>query len=348
MGNLTLKAKGSSPSAVVDECKRKLGLHVPMSLCSLGDDSVDLMNVGIEEHMVLVPVFPKGTEVRAINMVNNPDLNGKEGRVILERDGKYGIQFTDGKKGYMAGSNLAAIDHKAEAAKEALAKLMEDTRLTGDEVYVPPPAPTGPVLSRDEKRVFIQQVQELLPGSSVKDAGSALLANLWDVEAAVAQLEAEKKVVVPVKMCLLTDIAEGGSDRTTTRRVEKDFSVGAKGGGGTVTYACRKCRATLCTSGDVKPHDPDPSSAGKKEFKKKNGLDRISFQECGSVFLEEGRVEWIEPQLGGEMKGDLHCPKPGCKAKVGTYSWTGQQCSCGHWVCPALQLQQSKMDRFSS
>lgn len=38
----------------------------------------------------------------------------------------------------------------------------------------------------------------------------------------------------------------------------------------------------------------------------------------------------------------LLCPK--CTSKLGSFSWWGEQCSCGHWVTPAFQIHKSRVD----
>jgi len=43
-----------------------------------------------------------------------------------------------------------------------------------------------------------------------------------------------------------------------------------------------------------------------------------------------------------EAEGKLSCPK--CSGRVGSYCWYGQQCSCGHWCNPALQILKSRVD----
>ena len=342
---IEIKDKGVPPSAVVAECKRKLGLHIPLSLCSAGDDPSDLMGRDVEKEMVLVPIYPSGTEVRAVNMVSHPELNGKDGTVLKEKDGKYAVQFDDGAKGYIAASNLVAVDRKAEAAKIALNKIMESTRIPHEPTPEPIPEPLQ--LTRDEKRVLIQELQETYPKMGIRDAGTALMNANWDVPTAIDNVKDVMKSEAIQDGTAPSEVAAGALDYPTHRRVEKDFSVGMEGASsGPVFYTCRRCRTQLCSSLDMKHHDPSPESAGKKEFKKKNGLDRISFQECGSIFVEEGKVPWLDVQLN-ELKGTVMCPNQKCKAKIGTYNWTGQQCSCGHWVCPALQLQQAKMDRFT-
>ena len=44
-----------------------------------------------------------------------------------------------------------------------------------------------------------------------------------------------------------------------------------------------------------------------------------------------------------EAEGKIHCPK--CSARVGSFSWSGTQCSCGTWVTPAISFQRARVDR---
>ncbi|XP_071617113.1 dual specificity protein phosphatase 12 isoform X4 [Heliangelus exortis] len=53
-------------------------------------------------------------------------------------------------------------------------------------------------------------------------------------------------------------------------------------------------------------------------------------------------VQWMEPALLGVMEGQLLCPK--CTSKLGSFSWRGEQCSCGRWVTPAFQIHKSRVD----
>ena len=44
----------------------------------------------------------------------------------------------------------------------------------------------------------------------------------------------------------------------------------------------------------------------------------------------------------GGVMGKLSCVA--CKARLGSFSWAGVQCSCGVWVVPAFQLHKSRID----
>eukprot|EP01063_Lacrimia_lanifica_P013763 TRINITY_DN20371_c0_g1_i1.p1 TRINITY_DN20371_c0_g1~~TRINITY_DN20371_c0_g1_i1.p1 ORF type:complete len:482 (+),score=184.17 TRINITY_DN20371_c0_g1_i1:82-1527(+) len=455
---LQMKDKGGVEGMII-ECQRKLRMHVPMTLCSADEDGKDLSLLGeLEPVMCLVPRFPKGTLVRAQGMQKTPELNGKSGKVLLEKEGRYGVLFDDGTKGLLSGVNIAAIDEKGEAAQKALQQLLAmEPREAGDAeaegnaeeaasadaasapeeedapaANAPKPKakkinlPKGPVsreaqiglverlcaeftdmsaknatgvmakcnwdydrarvyltgdappaakgaekkdvkdleeqaapakVPRDEQKRLLETLRVEFSTTPLKDVGRALVKSAWDLEKArtrlnkmkakakAKDLDADEAAVAPEGT---NETASGAGDNPGHRRMEKDQSVGgadgADGVDGLVRYTCRKCRRPLCSSEDVKPHDPT-SEKGKKEFKQKHGAVRWTYSECGSLFLEEGRLAWVQAQTV-DLKGDLFCPTQGCRWKVGTYNWTGAQCSCGVWVNPAIQMQHSKMDRF--
>lgn len=64
--------------------------------------------------------------------------------------------------------------------------------------------------------------------------------------------------------------------------------------------------------------------------------------QCTSYFIEP--VQWMEQALLGVMDGQLLCPK--CSSKLGSFSWCGDQCSCGRWVNPAFQLHRNRVDEI--
>jgi dual specificity phosphatase 12 len=64
---------------------------------------------------------------------------------------------------------------------------------------------------------------------------------------------------------------------------------------------------------------------------------------CSSLFIEP--VEWMAPLLVGVKDGKLLCPK--CSSRIGSFDWSGSQCSCGRWITPAFQVHKSKIDTHS-
>ncbi|XP_054244962.1 dual specificity protein phosphatase 12 [Indicator indicator] len=109
-----------------------------------------------------------------------------------------------------------------------------------------------------------------------------------------------------------------------------------------VLYRCRKCRRALFRSSSILSH---MEGSGPTAFAHKRVTDSAQLcgdgrEKCTSYFTEP--VQWMEPALLGVMEGQLLCPK--CASKLGSFSWRGDQCSCGRWVTPAFQIHKSRVD----
>ncbi|XP_028936772.1 dual specificity protein phosphatase 12 [Ornithorhynchus anatinus] len=107
-------------------------------------------------------------------------------------------------------------------------------------------------------------------------------------------------------------------------------------------YRCRKCRRALFRSSSVLGH---PGGSGPAAFAHKRKTPvyppaAAGPASCTSHFVEP--VQWMEAALLGVMEGQLLCPK--CGAKLGSFSWCGERCSCGSWVTPAFQVHKNRVD----
>ncbi|KAI1295080.1 dual specificity phosphatase 12 [Mortierella claussenii] len=104
---------------------------------------------------------------------------------------------------------------------------------------------------------------------------------------------------------------------------------------------CKKCRRALVARDSVIPHTPGHGQ-NSFQYRKRDATLHISEPKsttvCQSYFIEP--VEWIQG-LGG-LDGKIACPK--CDSKLGTFNWSGEQCSCGAWVTPAFMLHKGKVD----
>ncbi|NXY89095.1 DUS12 phosphatase, partial [Alcedo cyanopectus] len=106
-----------------------------------------------------------------------------------------------------------------------------------------------------------------------------------------------------------------------------------------VLYRCRKCRRALFRSSSIVPH-VEGNGPAAFAHKRVSGSARPAGEKCTSYFTEP--VQWMEPALLGVLEGQLLCPK--CTGKLGSFSWRGEQCSCGRWVTPAFQIHKSRVD----
>ncbi|CAM9298648.1 unnamed protein product [Choristocarpus tenellus] len=105
-------------------------------------------------------------------------------------------------------------------------------------------------------------------------------------------------------------------------------------------YSCRMCRRTLFTKDSLENHQIAQQGFNRRKIK-----GTSSKAACSSHFLAE-RQKWM-----GEMtrlEGKVTCPNTTCGARLGSYSWTGSQCSCGTWVTPAIQFPKSRVDERQS
>ncbi|XP_041847304.1 dual specificity protein phosphatase 12 [Melanotaenia boesemani] len=105
------------------------------------------------------------------------------------------------------------------------------------------------------------------------------------------------------------------------------------------SYRCRKCRRTLFRGSSILAH---PVGDGASAFGHKKSSNLTGDVQCTSYFVEP--VQWMEQALLGVMNGQLLCPK--CSCKLGSFSWCGDQCSCGRWVTPAFQLHRNRVDEI--
>ncbi|RNF26066.1 dual specificity phosphatase 12 [Trypanosoma conorhini] len=131
-------------------------------------------------------------------------------------------------------------------------------------------------------------------------------------------------------------------------------------------YACRKCRRVLFRQQELVPHDAEPGSCGNKGFKQRGGGHASQQQQrevcaaregevCTSYFLDPDVSPWVAEESrevhqmsgGADVLPDtIYCPNRSCRAKIGTQSWVGSQCSCGAWVAPAFKIHSRVVDKM--
>lgn len=113
-----------------------------------------------------------------------------------------------------------------------------------------------------------------------------------------------------------------------------------------ILYKCRKCRRSLFRRSSILDHS---EGSGPVAFAhKRTGLSSVlttgNQAQCTSYFIEP--VQWMESALLGVMDGQLLCPK--CSAKLGSFNWYGEQCSCGRWITPAFQIHKNRVDEVKT
>jgi len=95
------------------------------------------------------------------------------------------------------------------------------------------------------------------------------------------------------------------------------------------------CRTKLFSSVDIMVHD---QGIGQNSFSW-NKRETLTNQVCTSYFIAE-KMQWMSET--DAVEGKLFCPK--CKGRVGSYCWSGAQCSCGAWLTPSLQVVKTRVD----
>ncbi|KDO29469.1 hypothetical protein SPRG_06007 [Saprolegnia parasitica CBS 223.65] len=104
-------------------------------------------------------------------------------------------------------------------------------------------------------------------------------------------------------------------------------------------YVCRMCRFKLFTSEDLLEHEPHQHRIALRKMIKERNPNGVV--DCSSFFMAD-TMPWMDEALLAE--GKLHCPIKKCNARLGSFEWSGSQCSCGTWVTPSIQITKSRVD----
>jgi len=115
-------------------------------------------------------------------------------------------------------------------------------------------------------------------------------------------------------------------------------------------YCCQRCRCALFTESQLtSQHKKGQHKFSFRKDRGKSGessavsaLRSSSSSECSSLFLSEPNLWMTQLAMSLSVVGKLNCPK--CGHRVGSFSWSGSQCSCGTWIVPAIQIPVSKID----
>jgi hypothetical protein len=113
-----------------------------------------------------------------------------------------------------------------------------------------------------------------------------------------------------------------------------------------IIFACRRCRQLLFKPESLIEHEVSSHSFEyHRMMKSRNNGENIvdpskTHTACTSYFLQEP-LKWME-KTSADVEGKLLCPK--CSNRVGVLKWAGNQCSCGSWVTPAIQIYKKSVD----
>eukprot|EP00511_Aplanochytrium_stocchinoi_P006369 CAMPEP_0204822342 /NCGR_PEP_ID=MMETSP1346-20131115/535_1 /ASSEMBLY_ACC=CAM_ASM_000771 /TAXON_ID=215587 /ORGANISM="Aplanochytrium stocchinoi, Strain GSBS06" /LENGTH=411 /DNA_ID=CAMNT_0051948507 /DNA_START=297 /DNA_END=1532 /DNA_ORIENTATION=+ len=148
-------------------------------------------------------------------------------------------------------------------------------------------------------------------------------------------------------------LAEQGKAATAT-----DTLPSTNGNDEIAVFYCKRCREPLFEANNLSQHAEGMHEISRRKKwkdahtnKKAASSSTESETQCLSYFLLEAPV-WMLKEEGpnsesfvSEVEGKIVCPNHRCAAKFGNYAWSGAQCSCGTWICPAIQVPKSKVDK---
>ncbi|EGC34235.1 hypothetical protein DICPUDRAFT_153585 [Dictyostelium purpureum] len=141
------------------------------------------------------------------------------------------------------------------------------------------------------------------------------------------------------------DINNNSDNINNTQEETEEESNNNKATLGVYRYCCRKCSTELFLDYDILDHE---QGEGQSSFKfHRRDLNLSENKEaaakkvvCTSFFISE--IEFVLNQTGEGMSGKLNCLN--CKEKLGSWSWSGEQCSCGQWIAPSFQIPKQRID----
>lgn len=142
---------------------------------------------------------------------------------------------------------------------------------------------------------------------------------------------------------------------------------------GSSSLRCKKCRRVLVDKDNIIEHEPGKGQQAFSYHKRDSSLHisetavndqgevntaatvntslnpllaslASTMNNCSSYFIEP--MEWIEGLDQWNIEGRLDCPR--CHTKLGSYCWSGAQCSCGRWVTPAFMLHRKQVDEIKA
>ena len=115
-----------------------------------------------------------------------------------------------------------------------------------------------------------------------------------------------------------------------------------------IEYKCKLCRHILFTDHDLVSHivgkgrfDIQSRSSAYKAKQNAESNDKNYCQQ--ELFTIE--LDWLINIYDKDTNdGEIECPNPKCRAKLGRYSLVGEKCTCAKWVNPAFHFHRNKID----
>lgn len=105
-------------------------------------------------------------------------------------------------------------------------------------------------------------------------------------------------------------------------------------------YKCRQCRKHLFYQSNVIPHIQGQDLYWNN-YTQQLIPEQSSLITCNnSLFIEF--LPWMS-EAHSSLSGKINCPH--CSAKIGSFCWKGQLCTCGATISPSFKIIESKLDK---
>eukprot|EP01029_Cantina_marsupialis_P029729 TRINITY_DN782088_c0_g1_i1.p1 TRINITY_DN782088_c0_g1~~TRINITY_DN782088_c0_g1_i1.p1 ORF type:complete len:323 (+),score=93.86 TRINITY_DN782088_c0_g1_i1:747-1715(+) len=179
------------------------------------------------------------------------------------------------------------------------------------------------LITDTNKEWIYPQLKAILPSRKVEELAEAeiQLEKLKELEAESKEKELEIEKQMRIKEY---------NKQVTIEKAKEIIKREQKRDPSTPYFNCAKCRCLLFFADEIAVHDMN-----KHNFAYRKGTQK---DDCSSFFFNEA-LEWMKLE---STQGKIVCPK--CSGRLGSYNWSGSQCSCGTWICPGIQVTKSRVD----
>ncbi|KAM9975779.1 hypothetical protein ACTFIW_013169 [Dictyostelium discoideum] len=144
----------------------------------------------------------------------------------------------------------------------------------------------------------------------------------------------------------------------TIKKINKNISKLTKDQQENIHYSCKKCRSKLFTHGEIISHEEKSKVLDHNYIKQKNkelqqatgnigegiynGNSYITASHsigCKSFFLPP--LDWMKVDI---TKNNFKVVCPNCDNKLGSYSHTGEKCSCSSMIGESCRILKTRVD----
>ncbi|KAK5578393.1 hypothetical protein RB653_008063 [Dictyostelium firmibasis] len=154
------------------------------------------------------------------------------------------------------------------------------------------------------------------------------------------------------------DSDEEDEESKTIKKINKNISKLTKDQQENIHYSCKKCRSKLFTHGEIISHEEKSKVLDHNYIKQKNkelqqatgnvgegiynGNSYITATHsigCKSFFLPP--LDWMKVDI---TKNNFKVVCPNCNNKLGSYSHSGEKCSCSSMIGESCRILKTRVD----